>query len=603
MLDLAGEAAIALAQLQEQMAQFGETRGALRLGNERLGELAAELERLVDTRGVSLTGRRSGGEFDVLELDEFNELHTVSRRIAEASADGKLLEQNLDRHAHSLGDGLGHLERLQADLREAVMQSRMVAVSVIVPRLQRAVRQAARMSGKAATLAIAGEHTAIDAHLLQRLVDPLTHVLRNAVDHGIEPPEQREAAGKPPSGRIEISFARQGHVLTVGCRDDGRGLDYHAIGARAKELGLLDAGAEPSKAELARLILLPGFSTRREATQLSGRGIGMDVVQRSVHELRGTLRIESDEAAGTRVVLQVPQRLATVPVTVARAGAHVLALSIRGVEQILPADGLVEDDDGHVRFVVQDGFVAVHLLDELLGLPAGQFARELALERDARGGAGPGPQSGAARVAMLVRRDDGELVAVIAPDLGQTRNIVVRPLPSWLPRIAAIEGATVLGDGAVAPVIDLPLLLAGPQAVGAPVASAAPARRGPLCLVVDDSVSVRRSMETFLGDLGFEVDSAGDGVEALALVQRRVPDLAIVDLEMPRMNGVEFTAALRHEERTVEVPVIMITSRYSERHRAMALDAGVDVFMTKPYTEDELANHIRRCLERRAALG
>jgi chemosensory pili system protein ChpA (sensor histidine kinase/response regulator) len=204
---------------------------------------------------------------------------------------------------------------------------------------------------------------------------------------------------------------------------------------------------------------------------------------------------------------------------------------------------------------------------------------------------------------MIVRGDDGAQVAVIAPEPGQTRSVVVRPLPAWLPRIDAIEGATVLGDGAVAPVIDLPMLLAAPQPATAAPAATLPVRRAPVCLVVDDSVSVRRSMESFLGDLGFEVDPAADGVEALARIERRVPDLAIVDLEMPRMNGVEFTSALRHDERTVEVPVIMITSRYSEKHRAMALDAGVDVFLTKPYTEDELARHVRRCLERRSALG
>jgi DNA-binding response OmpR family regulator len=162
----------------------------------------------------------------------------------------------------------------------------------------------------------------------------------------------------------------------------------------------------------------------------------------------------------------------------------------------------------------------------------------------------------------------------------------------------------VLGDGAVAPVIDLPALLAGGDPIAAPVVDLPVAgRTAPVCLVVDDSVSVRRSMQTFLQDLGFEVDAAGDGIEALALIERRVPDVAIVDLEMPRMNGVELASALRAQERTVEVPIIMITSRYSERHRAMAIDAGVDVFLTKPYSEDELAGHVRRCLERGASLG
>jgi chemosensory pili system protein ChpA (sensor histidine kinase/response regulator) len=390
-------------------------------------------------------------------------------------------------------------------------------------------------------------------------------------------------------------------MLTVGCADDGRGLDLAAIRQRAVEAGLLADDAVASDADLSRMILLPGFSTKRAATQLSGRGIGLDVVQRAVQALRGTLRVDSVPGGGTRIAVRVPQRMAAVPVAVVRAGQHVLALAIRGVEQVMPADGVVVDEAGVPRLVVRDGFVPVERLDELLGLPAGHFVREAALERES--GAGARDRPPLAQVAMIVRGDDGAEVAVIAPEPGQTRSVVVRPLPAWLPRIDAIEGATVLGDGAVAPVIDLPMLLAGPQPVAAAPVAALPARRAPVCLVVDDSVSVRRSMEAFLGDLGFEVDPAADGVEALARIERRVPDLAIVDLEMPRMNGVEFTSALRHDERTVEVPVIMITSRYSEKHRAMALDAGVDVFLTKPYTEDELARHVRRCLERRSALG
>ncbi len=589
-----------LAQAQEQLGQIGDTRVGFRSGTERLQELAGELERLVDVRGVSLTGRRGRGEFDALELDEFNELHTVSRRIAEAGADHRVLQQQLDRQAAILSDVSGQLERVQADLRDVVMSTRMVPVAAIAPRLQRALRQAARMLGKQARLVIEGETTGVDAQLLHALLDPLTHLLRNAVDHGIEYPQQREQGGKAPVGTVSLSFARVGPNLRIRCVDDGAGLDFSAIRSRAEELGLVDPRASPRREDLARLILHPGFSTRRSATQLSGRGIGLDVVHRDVSALRGTVRVESRAGAGTEIEIEVPGRMVTLSAVVARSPSHVLALAVRGVEQLFPADAVVRDDNGEPRFAYQDGFVPVAYLDEALGLPRGHFAREAAAARAVsdRGALAGASEAG---IAAIVRRDDGELVALITPELSQTRNLVVRPLPAWLRRIEAIEGAAVLGDGSVAPVIDLPTLLArAPDVDAVPIAAPFEPRPLPVCLVVDDSVSVRRSMEAFMRDLGFAVDTAGDGVEALAMLERRAPDLAIVDLEMPRMNGIELAAALRADERTHGVGLIMITSRYSEKHRAMAIDAGVDVFMTKPYTEDELAASVRDCLESRA---
>ena len=601
MLDLAAEAAILLSQVQEQVALLNATRSSFRLGTERLGELSSELDRLVDGRGVSLTGRRSRGEFDALEFDDFDELHTVSRRIAESTADEKLIEQQFHRHGLALAESVGHLERVQTDLREAVMQSRMMAVASIAPRLQRAARQAARMIGKRIELTITGEQTAVDAQLLQRIVDPVAHLLRNAVDHGIEHEERRVAQGKPATGRIDLRFERDGTLLRVRCIDDGAGLDLDAIRRKGLALGLLDSAQAVTDGQIARLTLHPGFSTRDAATQVSGRGIGLDVVNRTVQALRGAVDIASTPGGGTTVTLDFPERLATTAVAVSRTPGHVLALSVRGVERVLAADGLAPDERGELRFVLEDDVVPAVSLDVALGLPAGYFARDIELARLADAGR---TAARAAQVVLLVRLDDGRRVALVAPDLAQTRSVVVRPFPSWMPRRRAVDGAAVLGDGAVAPVIDLPALLAGGDPIAAPVVDLPVAgRTAPVCLVVDDSVSVRRSMQTFLQDLGFEVDAAGDGIEALALIERRVPDVAIVDLEMPRMNGVELASALRAHERTVEVPIIMITSRYSERHRAMAIDAGVDVFLTKPYSEDELAGHVRRCLERGASLG
>lgn len=586
LLACANEASILLSQAQEQALEVDRMRATLRMGTDQLQDLAGELERLVDVRGTALGERRTRENFDALELDEYDDLHMVSRRIAESGADGRLIEQTLGGGVAALRDSLSQLERVQVELREAALQTRTVRVETVVPRWRRTVRQAARATGHEASLQVEGESTEVDTQLLQALVDPVAHLLRNAIDHGIEAPAQRRALGKPPAGRIVLACARDGADLVIDCSDDGRGLDLRAVRDRAIALGLLDADARCDDAALARFVLAPGFSTRARATQLSGRGIGLDVVNQAVREQHGTVDISSVPGEGMRVRLRVPVRMAAMPVIIVRSRSHVLALAVREVEQVLPAERIVEETDGTRRFHGAAGPMRVVRLEDALGLPEDAFAPP------------PGAQP-AAPAVLQVRLPAGERVAVLVAEPGQTRNVVVRPLASFLPPIPGIEGAAVLGDGAVAPVVDLSLLLTARAGAHAAPALETARRVLPVCLVVDDSVSVRRTMEHFVRDLGYQADSASDGIEALERVARRVPALVLADLEMPRMNGVELVRALRENPATRAVPVIMITSRSSAKHRQLALDAGVDVFLTKPYTEDVLAGHIARLVDRR----
>ncbi|MGD9943822.1 MAG: response regulator, partial [Burkholderiaceae bacterium] len=587
LLAFANEASILLSQAQEQALEVDRGRATLRSGTDQLQDLAGELERLVDIRGLALSDLRARQDFDALELDEYNDLHTVSRRIAESGADGRLIEQQLGSSVSALRDSLSQLERIQVDLREAALQTRMVTVDTVAPRLRRTVRQAARMAGRDVALTIEGEATAVDAQLLTALIEPLAHLLRNAVDHGIEPAELRQAHGKPAQGRIALAFHRDGPDLLIDCSDDGQGLDLPALRARALELGLLDeADAGRSDEELARLALLPGLSTRAQATQLSGRGIGLDVVEQAVREQRGAIEIDTRAGTGTRFRIRVPVRMAALPVMLIRSATHALALSVREVEQILPADRIVEDGD-EPRFLVANRLLRLVRLEDVLALPDDAFATE-------------DESAPANRAVLEVRLADGERVALLVPEPGQTRSVVVRRLASFLPPLPGIEGAAVLGDGSVAPVLDLPQLLAARQGRRAAPPLRASTQRAPVCLVVDDSVSVRRTMELFVRDLGFDADTAADGVEALEHARRRTPALVLADLEMPRMNGVELVRALRARPETRSVPVIMITSRSSDKHRQLALDAGVDVLLTKPYTEDALASQIAAVTAARA---
>ncbi|HEY0879028.1 MAG TPA: response regulator [Zeimonas sp.] len=585
LLAFANEASILLSQAQEQAVEVDRVRATLVGGTDQLQDLSAELERLVDLRGSMLSERRERDDFDPLELDEHNDLQMVSRRIAESGADGRLIEQQLGRNVAALRDSLSQLERLQVDLREAALQTRTIRVDTVVPRWTRTVRQAARMARREAMLQVEGEGVEIDTQLLQALVEPIGHLLRNAVDHGIEPPDERERLAKPRTGRVVLRFERDGGDLVIDCVDDGRGLDLPAIRARAIATGLVGPDETLSDGAIARLALVSGFSTRERATQLSGRGIGLDVVDQMAREQRGTIAIDTQRGAGTRVRLRLPVRLAALPVVVVRSPTHVIGLSVREVERIVPWEASGADTGTEIGTVAGASVGRrIVRLEDVLGLPEDAFAPEAGDETPAS-------------VVLEVRMPDGEPIGVRVPEPGQPRNVVLRPLAAFVPPVAGFEGATVLGDGAVAPVYDLPRLLA--EREGGHAAPALHATRPvlPVCLVVDDSVSVRRMMEQFVRDLGYEPDSAGDGVEALERVRRRIPSIVLVDLEMPRMNGFEFVRALRADDAARGVPVVMITSRSSEKHRALAQDAGVDVFLTKPYTEDVLASHITALLQ------
>ncbi|MGH6645407.1 hybrid sensor histidine kinase/response regulator [Aquabacterium sp.] len=578
LLKLAGENSIVTSQIQDRVTRLSDNINALRTGSRQFGQLSAELEQLVDVRGLAMLGGHTG-ELDALEMDQYNELHMLSRRIVESGADSREFSRSFERELTGLRDLMAEKERLQLEIQRSIQRTRMVEVASISPRLQRTVRQAARVLNRSVDLRIQGEATMVDTQLLDRVIDPLMHLLRNAVDHGIEPPEVREALGKPATGTITLSFSTEGNNVAVRCEDDGGGLDLGAIRHRALSRGLIATDAALSDAQVMRLIVLPGFSTREQTTQLSGRGIGMDVVHRAVVDLRGTLDMDSQSGQGSRFDLRFPVRMSTIQVMLSRSEHHLLGISVRGVEQILPAREEVGlDEQGGLTYALQGEQLAAIRLEKLMGLP------HEALK-----------QPGVMEVAMIVRDEFRQRLAIIVPELSDARTVVVKPFNPMMPNALGIDGATVLGDGSVATVIDLPDLLrdfkAG-QMPGVDEAVVASRHKLPLCLVVDDSVSVRRTMEQLMQDSGYEVVTARDGVDALGAVQLRAPDIVLVDLEMPRMNGLELTSALRNRSATKATPVVMITSRFTDKHRQLANDAGVNAFLTKPYSEDLLLNTI-----------
>ena len=587
-LRLVGESIILTGQVQERIRKTVTQTRAVMGQNRLFQQLTAELEQLVDIRNVSspLSKSMQRGDFDPLELEQYNELNTVTHRLVEAATDARELGRAIEENLAALDALLVDQGRLHRDNQEAVLRTRMVPIQTVVPRLQRSVRQTCRLVDKEAELAVRGAGTPMDSNVLNDMIDPLMHILRNAVDHGIEPPAQRQRLGKPPVGRIELSFGREGNNILIRCQDDGAGLDLAAIRRTATEHGLIAADQPLANEELARLILLPGFSTRGEATQTSGRGIGMDMVHSRLLAMKGSLRLQTQAGQGCLIELRLPVTLISTHALLARLRDRMVALSDRGIEQILYSGiGTIQQLGKITTYRVGDEVYELTTLDTLLDLPPDQRAR----------GRDTPP-------VLLVREETGTVRAVLVQEILDSRDLVVKNLGQYISRLNGIVGATILGDGSVAPVLDLPELLRAPVArqpvrtIARVVAPAAPAPRRPCVLAVDDSLSARRSLAQFAQDAGFEVRTARDGLEAIEIINGKRPDLVLADLEMPRMNGLELTAHLRANQATRDLPVIMITSRSTEKHRREAETTGVNIYLTKPFMEDELLGHIHQLL-------
>ena len=584
---LSGESLVTARQIDRQLEGLGTIHRDQRQWVRGTQDLMSRLDDLVALRGAALqsTAQKGGAELDPLEIDQYNELHVISRQLLESHADSAEFVRRIDRIMNALGDLRSEQEQLGRDLQRTIQRTRTVPFGQVSARLQRIVRQTAKQVSKPVELEIVGEDIPVDAELLERVVEPLAHVLRNAVDHGIEPPDARVAAGKHETGRLTLRVGLQGDAALIDVQDDGAGLDYVAIRRRGIEAGLIDADQLVDQRMLARLILLPGFSTRAIATETSGRGIGMDVVERRVAALRGTLSLVSEPGQGTRVQLRLPVTQTLANVIVARGQRQASAVVAGSIERVVSfGAGECREDAGRLVAVV-DG-------ESLPALPIEAFYDETA---DPALWAGGG-------TGLLLRDADGLAHVVLVRGIEEVRSVVVKPLAAYLPPIPAVRGITQLGDGGLAPVIDLDVLLraAGERRfdVASLARAAAPAVR---VVVADDSLSVRRALEQLMQDAGFEVGPARDGFEALAAVNEKPTAALLVDLEMPRMNGLEVVRTLRNQAATRDLPVVMITSRATDKHRAMAEQAGVTRLLGKPFAEDALVGLVRDLIAAQAA--
>jgi len=591
MLNNAGEVSIFRARLDQQvnsidfnLAELART--VIRL-KEQLRGLEIETEAQVLHRHHDIEPRRD--DFDPLELDRYSALQQFSRALAETSGDVASIQgllETLTREAQSL---LTQQARVITELQNSLMRTRMVPFQRHVQRLTRLVRQAANDTGKRAELAVQGAAAELDRQMLERMVAPLEHMLRNSVVHGIEAPDRRALLGKPDVGRISISLERDGAEIVIVVADDGAGINVKLIREKAIALGLVDAHAKLTDEEAVQLILEPGFSTAGHVTQAAGRGVGMDVVATEVKKLGGGLFIDSTYGKGSRFTIRLPFTLAISQALIVRVAEETYALPLATVE-------------GVVR--LPRNIVARHLgKDAPLFEYGGQKYRFQHLGSFVGLGATRLPESDVSMSVVLIRAGEHS-TALVTDELIGSREIVVKSLGPQISAIRGIAGATILGDGRIVLILDMGSLVRSEWRARPTETTVLDQRdRRTFALVVDDSITVRRVTQRLLERNGMRVLTAKDGVDAVSLLQENLPDVILLDIEMPRMDGYEVAAHVRNDPRLKHIPIVMITSRVSEKHRARAIELGVDDYLGKPYQESQLLDAIEPLVNRRSAVA
>lgn len=577
-LRTAGELFMGSSQLRQALDEAQARQKALLAQNLAMQARLAELDRAVSLRGVSLkASEASGSALDALELDQYNELYGLTKALYESTTDFKDMADSVQLQLGSLSVQAQRQEQTARNFQRLVLGTRLLPASTLTARLKRNVRQTARSTGKEVDVTIAGEEVMLDREVLDQLSEPLLHVLRNAVDHGIESPGARRLAGKPINGLVSIVFREQAGAVEAVVRDDGVGLNFSAIRQKGIEHGLLLESHEPDEAELARLILQPGFTTRVSISEVSGRGVGMDVVRERLERMGGSVQIASIAGKGSTFTLRFPASRALLFVLFVRVASQLFAIPASAVQTALtPGMGRAERTATGWQFHYNEQTMAFRLFADVVGMvtPAGV------------------PAAAMNQMPVVIVRGPDCDVAIAVDAVVSSREVLLQPLHPAVANTPGLLGAAIMPDGSIAPMLDL--LRGQAQASLRQVAAsqAAPADNRPLVLVVDDSLSVRRSLSQLLGDSGYRIHTAFDGMDAITQLATLKPALILTDLEMPNVNGLDLTRHVRNNADLQHIPVVMITSRSMDKHRQMADEAGVTRYVTKPYTDDDLLDEL-----------
>lgn len=579
---VSGEISVQNAAMEAKIKAITDEAKALLAQNIRVQKRLFELETLVDVRALTMMRGRIDSEqadgFDPLEMNQYNELHSSAHALVEETADARII-------AHKIEDGLASLASLQnrqdvlsRDLQHVVIGTRMAEVGGIESRLQRNVRMTSQSTGKVASLTMTGKGTLIDSDVLNRLAEPLLHLLRNAVDHGIELPEERVAKGKAASGKIRLDFLRQGQQVILRCHDDGRGLDFNKIRKRAIANNLISDNQELSSDEVARLIFMSGFSSQDKVSEISGRGVGLDVVREWVNDMKGTITVSESQYGGCLFELKFAASLSTIQSLVVEVEGALYALPAVQIEQAVPRSvGRFAYLNKELQFYYNQTAMPARFLAHMTGMAID--ADKLLDDYDA--------------VIVVL---NNQRYALAVDELIDSRELLVKKPGRYAQHLLGISGLSILGNGDIVVNLDLPQLIdkqLGKKAIKTSAAKKAVANV-PRILVVDDALTVRNSLQQLIQDMGYQVKTARDGLDAIEVMESFQPKLLLTDLEMPNLNGIELTQHIRSRQDMAKLPIVMITSRSQDKHRQLANQAGVDLYITKPYQDMELIKVIQQ---------
>ncbi len=586
-LNHAGEVGIYRSRLEQQVTtinfNLGELEQTVTRLRDQLRNMEIETEAQIRSQYVKESGDEINPDFDPLELDQFSTMQQLSRALAESVGDLVSIQGLLTNQAREAETLLLQQSRVTTELQDGLMRTRMVPFSRHAQRLRRVVRQTADEDGKQVDLRFIGAEGEMDRQVLERVLAPLEHMLRNSVIHGIEDAKTRKQRKKPANGTISIALHREGSEVVMEVMDDGGGLNIKAIRKKAEELGMTTKDARLSERDIMQFILEPGFSTAAKVTQSAGRGVGMDVVANEIKQLAGTLRMDSTEGQGAKFTVRLPFTLSITQALLVRVAEQPYAVPLPAIEAIarIPRMQLEQLMAGENPVYVYGGRqYRLQHLSVLLGIGAPQFPEDLTA------------------IPLLLVRSGDSSIALITEGMQGSREVVVKAVGPQVGSIRGLSGATILGDGSILLILDVTALarsIALPEAEQIVVEE----REAPqedvrtFAMVVDDSITVRRVTQRLLERYNMRVITAKDGVDALALLQENIPDVMLLDIEMPRMDGYELAQHMRNDERFKKIPIIMITSRTGEKHRNRAMEIGVNKYLGKPYQETELLENIQ----------
>lgn len=528
-------------------------------------------------------------DFDPLELDRFSMIHQLSRSLTESVSDLNDITNSLNTIVNESDAILLQQSRLGSDLQNGLMNTRLLPFAGLTPRFERIIRQTSVDLKKKVALTVIGAEREIDRNILDRIVSPLEHLMRNAIAHGIEPPEMRRVLGKDETGLLHLTITREGSEILIVLSDDGQGINIEKVKQKALDNGLINLDNMPTDEEITQLILTSGLSTADNISQVSGRGVGMDVVSNDIRALKGQLSIHSVTGQGSTFTIRLPITLSVMQALLVKSHDQQYAVPLAAIHageriSIQEINTILQQDD-EPRYKFNNQFYRLIPLAILLDQP---FKL---------------PEDPNLKLPLLLFKFGDQYIAILVDSINSNREIVLKSVGEQLDHISSITGATILGDGQVAFALDIPALIKNTDLSNSlkeqdysSLSRSNTLQQSTLAMVVDDSITMRKASSNVLKRHGFNVITARDGLDAIAQLSENTPDIILLDVEMPRMDGFEFATVIRNDPKFKDLPIIMITSRTGDKHRNRAIEIGVNDYLGKPYQEVELVASMKTLL-------